>query len=344
MKQPAELRPRQHLLAAGQRYPGAWKMAESFCANRGKDGLDDWPEWCLLPMAAWYAIISGGRNKRLDLTQVADVSIMASLGAWRMGQGVYRFDPTLYAGLIDTTIDGNVPNDLLLRLPEWGVYIETPGLSWMQSTLHGVFAHLEYDVNNQDVELVLLLDTEDGLTSIPVHLGPWSLNMSIAKFLEGAQPYMSKLGISVSQAEIEEFVKETVQPLMSLLLFLCSSAADYQGGRSPSKPVPVLTRRHGVKTFAATAPTVWETGARIGAALRRAYHARETAKGGTHAGPIPHIRKAHWHGFRMGPKKTPDGVVILTVDRPLDVRWMTPIAVNMTGYDDLSVTIHPVKP
>lgn len=39
-----------------------------------------------------------------------------------------RFAPTLYDALIATPVEGKLPTKLLSRLPEWTVYIETPGL------------------------------------------------------------------------------------------------------------------------------------------------------------------------------------------------------------------------
>jgi hypothetical protein len=51
-----------HLAAAGKLYPDAWRQAEKFRADRGRAGLPAWPSWCYLPMAAWYAIVLGGKD------------------------------------------------------------------------------------------------------------------------------------------------------------------------------------------------------------------------------------------------------------------------------------------
>ena len=47
-----QLRPVEHLRAIAKKYPAAWKQLESFRADRGKDDLPDWPEWCYIPVAA----------------------------------------------------------------------------------------------------------------------------------------------------------------------------------------------------------------------------------------------------------------------------------------------------
>lgn len=37
-------RPKQHLIDAAKRYPGAWRQVDDFRAGKGKD-LPDWPPW-----------------------------------------------------------------------------------------------------------------------------------------------------------------------------------------------------------------------------------------------------------------------------------------------------------
>ena len=48
----------------------------------------DWPEWCLMPVAGWYAIVSNARSvdRITDLNRIHDVAVMAATGAWRLGK------------------------------------------------------------------------------------------------------------------------------------------------------------------------------------------------------------------------------------------------------------------
>lgn len=71
-------RPRDHLVAAGKLYPEAWKAADEFRADRGQDGLPNWPEWCYLPLAGWYAIVSGGGSNRVPAQLIRDVGRLAA--------------------------------------------------------------------------------------------------------------------------------------------------------------------------------------------------------------------------------------------------------------------------
>lgn len=336
-------RPRDHLIAIGKRYPGAWKAADEFRADRGI-GLPDWPaEWCYLPLAASYAIVSGGGERRVPVGQAGEVGRLGALMAWRVSQGIYRFAGPLYERVIETPITGDIPHEILYRLPEWCVYVETPGLSFRDSRLHGVFAHLEFDMTHQRPELRLLLDSDAGLDPLPLHLGPWSLDESLRRMTDAANVQGLSAGTFISPNEVVRQARPIIEPILSLLLYLCAENAEIGDGRTlPMKPQPKRTKA-GPRLFAPDRPTTWDVGVRLGAALRRAYHASETGGDGTHAGPRPHVRRAHWHGFRTGAMKREDGTPIPAGDREFKVRWLPPIPVNLDDASELPATIRPVK-
>ena len=129
-----QLRPVEHLRAIAKKYPAGWKQLESFRADRGKDDLPDWPEWCYCPVAGSYAIVSGGGS--LPPGAGADIASVAGLGAWRATQTIYRFDPAFVAALVDTSLH-RLPVESFYRLPEWCVYIEAPDLMWMDKRMAG---------------------------------------------------------------------------------------------------------------------------------------------------------------------------------------------------------------
>lgn len=335
-------RPRDHLAAAGRRFPGAWRGADVFRAGRGVD-LPEWPQWCFLPMAAAYAIVSGGGANRVRLDQAAEVGRLAALMAWRVTQGIYRFDTALFERIIETPIDGDLPHDVLFRLPEWCVYVETPGMQHRAGALHGFFAHLEWDVGSGRTELRLLLDADTGLEPVMLHLGPWSLAESIRRAVDTASGIAQASGMPGLPGGVGVAIRPTVEPLLSLLLYLCSENAEIGDGTTrPANPTPKRTKQ-GLRLFQAERPSTWDVGVRLGSALRRAYHAAETAGDGTHEGPRPHIRRAHWHGFRSGPMKRADGSTVPTGERAFALRWLPPIAVNLDNADDLPATVRPVR-
>lgn len=327
-KTPLTCRPRDHLIAAGKLYPQAWAQSDQFRADRGH-GLPDWPDWCYLPIAGWYAIVSGGGDNRANIATIGDVGRLSALGAWRVTQGIYRFDPDLYAAIIDTPVDGDLPHDVLYRMPEWCVYIETSGMVWLDASLLGFFAHLEHDANNGRPELRLLLDTDTALIPLPVHLGQWSLAESIRRMLDVAS---IQSGMAIPTKGATKPIAEAVEPLISLLLYLCSQNAEIgDGSRLPANPKPVKTKR-GLRTFAPDKPVTWDVGVRLGAALRKA-RVESVAGDGTHSGPLPHVRRAHWHGYWTGPRAG---------ERKLILKWLPPIPVNVESPDDLPATIRRV--
>lgn len=343
-------RPREHLIAAAKMYPKAWIQSDEMRADRGTGGLPDWPAWCYLPLAGWYSIVSTDAGvQRLGMDRIADVARLSAIGSWRATQGVYRFDPALYAAVADTPVDGDIPSDVLYRLPEWCVYIETPGLEWAGATLYGAWAHLESDANTGRVELRLLTDSDAGLFAIVLHIGTWSLAESINRAVAESSRQAQRTGLrdiaeKLAEVDVTAVMRPVIEPIISLLLYLCSQNAEIgDGATKPANPVPTRTKR-GPRLFAPDSPTTWDVGVRIGAALRRAYHAADTGQGGTHSGPRPHIRRAHWHGFRSGAMKRGDGSDIPVEQRKFDLRWLPPIAVNLNEPGELPATIRPVKP
>lgn len=298
-------RPRDAVEQASRDYPGAWGVLDQFRADRGQQGPPDWPAWCYLPMAAAYAVVSGGGPRRVAPERAGDVARLAALAAWRMTQGIYRFDPAVYDAVRSTPVAGDIPADVLYRLPEWCVYVETPGLSAYGRALHGAWAHLESDAGTGRPELRLLLDAEGAMIPVPLHLGQWPLSESISRCLAESSRQLQALGGPQIPAGAAAPLREAIEPIVSLVLYLCSQASEIgAGARRPGNPEPKRTKR-GWRMFAADRPTTWDVGQRLGAALRRAYQAEQTSGGdaaGEHAGPRPHIRRAHWHGYWSGPR------------------------------------------
>lgn len=342
---PQLCRPRDQLIDIGKLYPQAWKISDEMRAGRGTE-YPDWPTWCFLPMGAWHAIVGNQIQRRLDLQAIGDVARLAALGAWRVTQGIYRFDPTLYDAVISTPVAGDVPSDVLYRLPEWCVYLETPGLTWAGSQLYGAWAHLEFDGNTGRTELRFLVDSDLPAMPIVLHLGAWNLADAINRAVDEASRQagtgpLREVAAALQDVQWLPALLQVIEPLLSLLLYLCSLNAEIGDGQNvPKNPEPKITKR-GARLFAPDSPAIWDVGVRLGAALRRAHHAGEIGAG-EHAGPRPHIRRAHWHGFRSGAMKGPDGVAIPTEKRKFDLRWLPPIPVNLDD-SELPAVIRPVR-
>lgn len=113
-----------------------------------------------------------------------------ALAAWRVTQGIYRFDPTTFDALWKTPVTGDIPTEVLFHLPEWCVYIPTPDQTWQGAMLNGFFAHLECDMNKRRIELRLVLDVTgaagDDLIVMPIHLGKGGVTGGVEAMLKEA--------------------------------------------------------------------------------------------------------------------------------------------------------------
>lgn len=314
--QSTEQRLQSYLSDINRRYPHAWKTVDIFRASRGQEGFE-WPEWCFLPMSASYAIVSGGYDIQPGDTQkVSDVSKLSALAAWRYTQGVYRFDPDVYEAVGSTTIKKDIPADVLLRLPEWGVYIETP-----QTLYHGFFAHLEHDSHDGTIELRILLDTdEDGLIPLILHVGDWTVaeGIDMAMNVNAQSVGMTKETLYEEVDTVAKWQSMHIQHCLSLLLYLCSDEPDIERVENelPHRPKPKKTKK-GLRLFPPKKPKVWDIGQHVAEQLAQL---PPEPTGETRDSPRAHIRRAHWHGYWTGKKGTSE--------RKFIYHWLPPMVIN----------------
>lgn len=332
-----------HLHRLATRYPNAWRQFDDMRSQRGQR-LPNWPDWCWCPLAGAFAVVSGGASlaamgQSMLLQVASDVGPLGALAAWRVGQGIYRFDPDLRNTVLGTDLDRAVPWEILYRLPEWCVYIETPTTQYGGQPLYGFFAHLEHDDQTGRTELRLVLDLAGRLLPIPIHCveGAGLLKGIEAAILE-AKVQAAKVGagwasVSTRTGGLPCDDLVALKGLVSLVLYLCSENPDIEG--RPAKAMPIKTRRNGSRSFPPNAPSVWEVGLRIGAAIRAALASWDGAnEGGSHATPRPHLRRAHWHTYWTGKTASPQ-------DRKMVVKWLLPILVG-TNPGESPAVVHPV--
>lgn len=319
MSQP---RPVEHLNVAIKLYPDTSKLVDTFRAGRGKD-LPHWPDWCFLPMAAWYAMVcEGNRVSVLTPDLAGDVSKLAAIGTWRYSQGIYRVDQDLMNALTDSPVSGSLPSEVLHRLPEWCIYVETPGLKWFGDTLYGFWAHLEWDANTGRTELRLLLDCENDLIGMPLHMGAWTITEAVDRAMSEASKQAQALGITAppNTTMVQDGAAQ-INPLVSILLYLCSEEPEIddtrEPGTTPTRPRPKKTKK-GWRLFPADRPRVWSIGATIGSQLRQAFAGEATGRT-----VRTHLRRGHWHGFWTGKREG---------ERKFIYRWISPLVVR--GHAD----------
>lgn len=320
-------RPDQILKAFTARNPGIWKYVEDVRAERGKY-FNDWPEWCYLPVSATYTYVlrdSLPRNLSEELfaapevsQKISDASLASALAAWRVGRGYYHFDPDLAAALAETSLEGDLPVELFYRLPEWCVYLDLEGIApdWG----HGVFVYLESDYDSGVPELRLYFDAEPVMFCVPLHLTHKSIDGMLAESdaLGAANALLSGDPdvIALHKTAKREFTPrrmELLRPVLNLVMYLCDTDAEYKGGGRPSRPAMIKTKR-GLRLFPAATTRLWEVGQKTGELLRKA---RQFTPPEERNAPRPHLRRAHWHTYRVGEKR-----------QGFRVRWLHPILVG----------------
>lgn len=319
-------------------HAGIWSVVD-----RAREARN-WPDYVYLPMERAGRImaehmVAHGQRPRMAVDLVAPASYLTLFGAWRLTQGIYRYDPSLRAALVDTPIDGEIPADVLRRMPAWCVYIETPDMTAPlvgggTVRLHGTWAWIDRVESEARDVLTLGLDTDAHLAIGHIPLGG-TLTQALDRVEADWRDAVARGNAQTAPPEgYAAAARATFAPILSLLLYLCADEADYT---RPQWPRSKRTKQ-GWRMFAADKLVVWDVGVRIGAALRRAYQDAETEQhellASGRARPRAHIRRAHWHGYWSGPR---DG------ERRFDVRWMPPLPINMRD-GDLPATIHEVKP
>lgn len=273
------------------------------------------------------AIASNGGD--LPLERAHHVAELGALLPWRETQGVYVFDETLAPILDSTPLERDVPTEALHHLPEWCLYMALDGEALGVPGLVGSFVHLDHHMADPDLgvhertELRLLLDLDasdgPGLLSIPIHLGH-DLHDGIRAFLEEGAHQAERIGHPGLDrpSEVIESIRRVALPILTRALYLCAEEADILDGNRRPHP-----RLRAVSSRRPKEPLVWDVGARLGPALTLALSrpsSTDVPTTGTHASPRPHVRRAHWHHFRTGPRDGP---------QHLTLRWLPPIPVNL---------------
>ena len=322
--------------------PTIWREVEKE-RRQWRPGVKHRPADLFIPreraMAAWRrACDAQGIEPAKEEYIPVMANITQGLAAWRMTQGIYRFDPTLYHCLIDTPVVGDIPGEVLRRMPEWCVYIETPGLVMGRAgpCAGGPISGLWYWISENPIgagEVFtphMMIGMDRGQAGKPVDMMFFSLDRLNLEAACGIYGHDGTSGMPVLDKE----TTRCLSAALSLILFLCSHTAEIQGKKGPGNPTPRKTRQ-GERMFAPNGPTVWSVGTRLGSTLRAAYAQADAtdASGGPGHGRRPHIRRAHWHTFLSGPR---DG------ERRRELRWLPPIPVNLEDYDALPAVIHNV--
>lgn len=262
-----------------------------------RQGHDKWPRWCFAPFTVWATSFVRSRQ---DLRKINDITSAITVIPWRYSRSVYRFDPDVYRELVATPFSGEIPEEILLRLPEWSIYVEMQG-----EPVSGFFSSLEY-VSPGKAELRFVFCTEERLMPFYIALSAGTIEKSFEDCLREYEVVAG--GSDKVKVEYTELLGEDlslVKKALSLVLYVCSDEAEIRDRDAPdwepSFPRPKVSK--GVeRLFPADRNRTVEVGRELGAMLREGA-VRSESSAPTGRSVRPHMRRGHWHGFWTGPRK-----------------------------------------
>lgn len=318
-----------------------------------------WPDWAALPTGAGYAAvcIHHGITSLNSPRHTEEIMYAESAYLWRKSKQIFAFDETLEKELIEQDFPGDIPGDVLLRLPVPCVYVQLHASSRIFDSdvpADGFFAYMTWNAQFQQSELTVIALDIDG-NSIDRDICPLKgtveeavrniRHTSVVQYMrdiDKAAGYEPNFFEQVL-AEVANYSGSATafKKIFNLLLYLCTDEPDYDNQPRRVKAKPTYT------TYTPERPprrtNITNVGTRIGAAIRldrqKAKEINDEAEQQQpehrkHASPIAHIRRGHYHSFWTGAKES--------VDRKIVVKWLPPMLIN-GDKGEIVPTIRPVK-
>ena len=333
--------PDRWIRTLNQRYPNLWMELRqgyddpsAFTSKIGKDMLASVPDWCIMPTMFPCLHMSVKNGEVFYMTHMDEVMTIASTYIWRCSKGIYRFAPEIYSALITQPLTGDLPMALLHRLPEWAVYIETPGLTYERKPMLGFIAHLDFNLFSFDTDLqfAMFLEGRDMPKTVALPFGGGSITDAMDR-VDQVDSFFGNPNVRVRYVGSRDEYRKTFTAMLQLLLYLCSEEPDI-----PTIQHPSTRRTFSGSIRAPREPQVWDVGIRVSRFIREYTSSSSSTeyRGGTHSSPRPHIRSAHWHTYWTGPRKEQ-----FPVRKPV-VKWIPPIPVGVDWKSDLPTNVKEV--
>lgn len=311
-------------------------MVDVMRADKETGENTNWANWCFLPHEVWNSIAQSVEANPIRQSTLGD--FLSAVGTWRYSQGIYRFDKTFYQAVACSEGMSKIPSEVLLRLPEWCVFVETPNMTFLGASIDGFFAHLDDDRTNGRTILRLSLvehETPDPLSFVtfPIHLGEWSVEEAYNAFAHETVQGLARSPASImaasqmstilSCAKLESV--QLIEKMLSLLLYLCTEKPDVIDRREPEWkpgfPKPKKVKGGLLRYFPAEKERIYDVGLNLGQQLRAAEDQLPSAPTGRHV--RSHLRRGHWHGYWSGPRKSGK-----PGQRKFELKWLFPIFVH----------------
>ena len=307
-------------------YPEAMKFIDGIAM--APEFKDMWPhEYVYAPIGAG---VTYAANFKQGLQAARDGMILTCLSAWRRAKVIYDFDSALTATLYAQAKNNIQLDTSMLTLPAYSIYIRpNDGRSY-----DGIFVFLDYD--NDKFELRFLVVDKKGRPQEQFYLiFPANETASLDEIIEEQAKIFDTIDIPRAKLKnpltngeglknVYSSNKLIFTEWMNLILYLSAVNADIKREKTHNF--------YRTMTIQDIPPEVeiLNVGESVGInikTMRQPVRYEESEpKGGHHKPPIMHIRRAHWHTFLYGERKSKKRL-----------KWLPPIIVNDSGSEITTV-------
>lgn len=330
-------------------FPHVFEMIDMVVESREKEVRDKWDHGVVYGPVALTRAAKEEVSGEEDIVQQAplELALITALAGWRKAKTLYDFAPELSEEIIKAAqrTDLTMPVDAL-SLPYWCIYIRPNVPEW---DIDGFFVYYDEFIDKetgrhfQEIRFTaldksgrpgptpyLIINPEDDEISIQDCLGNNHKTLDEIDLRENLAMAGQTMRFPVDElhATIDKLEERTAQ-LLSFVLYLSAVNADV---KKDAKHVFRRTKKvRDIPREVEYLHVGEEAAVRI-RDLRQSAAKQGESLGGHHRSPAAHIRRAHWHTFRIGEgrKKT-------------RVKWLAPMLINPSAPADNVVKISLVK-
>lgn len=342
-----------------QRLPGLRK------AISGIDGFVSYKDAQVEKVVAEFK----GRGIERDgvVTEIVDPWYVMMMANWRKCKQIYDFDKSLYDELSVRPSD-KIPTDILSKMPYPIIYVrcphdevfcDHPGIKERVHTDGALVSYVDGILAIRFFSTSTLTYTNQSTgTSVsePSGLGirAWGNTYEVGDYKTIAdlvanevafdgnifsyrndaplavRPQADRLNNLAKNSWDRHGENDDIMHVLAALIYIVSKEADTESFYSPRR-----RKNRTLKDDGLSAAEVTRVGYRIGRALGEARFAiHEGGGAGAPRRISPHIRRAHWHCYWVGPKDNPTDIV---------VHWIAPILVNFGKGSEQRGVVHPAR-
>ncbi len=346
-KELSQYPPDKWIRMMNRKYPNIWtelrkqyaEPSKSFRTKFNTVALDkEVPDWCIMPTLFPFLVLTERYGELFHISHMDEMMTLGSMYTWRCSKGVYRFAPEIYQALVSQPISGDLPMDCLYHLPEWAVYIETPGLSYERHPMRGFIAHLDYNLfsHGVDLQFAMFLEERDMPKMVALPFGEGGILDAMDR-VDQVDSLFGNPNVHIRYIGSRDEYKMTFTAMLQLLLYLCSDEPDM-----PEIEHPQYRKTLSGHVRTPEEPRVWDVGVRISNVMRKYRNGganggvNNNVEPGSHASPRPHVRSAHWHTYWTGPRKAE-----FPLRKPI-VKWIPPIPIGIDWKQEMPTAVKNV--